>query len=153
MTSFALLLMPWTSNQSNFKRSGPALATSKCSYFDFYFVFGAIWDLPLGGPSWEELSGSGIFIIQVMGMLGVQIKQNELTVELNVHFSDVQENLYGGFLNSKYDLPVQEKLMQNFFCMGGWPSVHHTSYAASDFLFGMKCLWTLKNKVGIGIRI
>lgn len=58
-----------------------------------------------------------------------------------------------GFLNSKYDLPVEEKFTWNFFCMGGWPSVYHMCYAPSDFLFGMKCLWTLKNKVGIRIRI
>lgn len=75
VTSFALLLlMPWTSAQSYFKRSGPALATSKCLYLD---CFCAVWDLPLGGPSWEVLSGSGILIILVIVMLGVQIEYNE----------------------------------------------------------------------------
>lgn len=76
-----------------------------------------------------------------------------LIVKLGVHFSDVQENLLMGFLSVKYNLPVHEKLMFNFFCIEGCPSIYHTCLVPSDFLFGMKCLWALKNKIGIGIRI
>lgn len=39
------------------------------------------------------------------------------------------------FLNSKYDLPVQEEFMWNLFCMGGGPSVYHTCYTPSNFSF------------------
>lgn len=88
-----------------------------------------------------------------MLILWVQIKYNELIVQLNGHFSDVQENYGVGFLNSKCDLPEQEKFTWNFSCMRGWPCIVHTFYAPGDFLFGMKYLWTLKNKDGIGIRI
>lgn len=58
-----------------------------------------------------------------------------------------------GSFSAKYDLPVHEKFMVSFFCIGGCPSIYCTCLVPSDFFFGMKCVWTLKNKIGIGIRI
>lgn len=57
-----------------------------------------------------------------------------------------------GFLSAKRDLPVHQKFIFNFFCIGVHP-IHLYVLGSTCLFFGTKCLWTLKNKNGIALKI
>lgn len=154
MASFALLLMAWTSDQAYFKRLGPVLVTSKCSSLDFFlYDLGFNTGRPILGsvltfwPLNYSCAGNAVGADQIEWTF-------TLIVKLNAHFFWCARTLRYGIFKFKVWSSCAGKIHGGFLLRGRMTQcISHVCYAPSGFLFGMECLWTLKNKVGIGVRI